>query len=247
MPAKKGKDIWSRVLWFERKDRFDFDFFNMLEPCRAVTSHPRYRSGVYRSEKCGRDIQYESALELRFIERMERAPRVVFYWEQPVRIPFWRGRRKVFYTPDFGIFLDSGHFVLAEVKELPDTLDYRVERKTEALMNFCSGHGFGLLLTDGRHGPDALLKGKVNRRLEKELLEALASGELRHEQCHQIMRRCNATAAQLYMAVIRHNLKFRPFPMKIQRGNDQSVSRQVFFGRKKYEELSVRFTWLSPE
>lgn len=211
----------------------------MLQPQRTVSSHRRYWSGQYHSEKCGRDIQYESAIELRFIERLERSEHVAFYWDQPVKIPYWRGRRKVTYTPDFGIYLHSGYFILAEVKDLPDMLDSRVQLKTEALMEFCSDHGFGMLLTDGCHGPRDLLKGKINRKLEQELLKGVEQGPLRHEQCQSIMERCGASPAQLYKAVIRLELRFRPFPMKLQRGNDCKIFRQVFFEKKRYDDLTA--------
>lgn len=226
-----------RLLWFANKNRFDIDWFDLLQPRRTVSQHPRYKSGLYRSEKCGRDMQYESALELDFMQRLERMPRVVFYWEQPVRIPYRLGRRSVLYTPDYGIYLDTGHVVLAEVKALPDMLDFRVQLRIEALMAFCSARGFGLLLTDGRHGPEHLMKARVNRRFEKELLAALDLSPLGLSQCRQLMEQCGATPGELYKAVIRHDLKFRPFPLKLRRGNDCRIFRQVFFGRKKYDDI----------
>lgn len=239
MPAPSDGKLLKMVLWFGRRTRFDIDYFDLLQPRRTVSEHPRYRSGRYRSEKCGREIQYESALERSFIEQLERNRHVVFYWDQPVRIPYRNGRRRRFYTPDYGIYLDSGHVVLAEVKELPDMLDSRVQAKTEALMAFCSERGFGLLLTDGRHAPRELMKGKVNRRLERELLAALDGNVLRQPECRALMERCHATRAELYKAVIRHNLALRPFPMKLQRNNANAVFRQVFFEGKDYDELVV--------
>lgn len=233
---EKGR-LFSKVIWFDKKYRFDIDYFELLQPRRTVSAHRRYRSGLYHSQKCGRDIQYESGLELRFVERLEHSEQVAFFWEQPVKIPYWRGRRKVTYTPDYGIYLRSGHFILAEVKELSDMLDYRVERKTEALMEYCSEHGFGMLLTDGSHGPRDLLKGKVNRKLEREILNALAVAPLRHDQCHALMERCDASVAQLYKSVIRHNLRFRSYPMKLQHGDNCNIFREVIFCGKNYVEL----------
>ena len=244
--SAKGDKILTMVLWFSNRAKFDIDFFDLLQPSRKVSHHRRYRSGLYHSEECGRDIQYESALELRFMQQLEANRQVVFYWEQPVKISYWRGRRKVTYTPDYGIYLDSGYVVLAEVKELPDMLDDRVQLKIEALMAFCSERGFGLLLTDGRHVPKDLLKGKVNRKLERELLSALKLNPIRQPQCREIMERCNATPGELYKAVIRLGLRFRPFPMKLQTGNDCRIFRSVFFKRKKYcDLLDERFPTIS--
>ena len=239
MAGKADKRLLKQVLWFERRVRFDIDYFDLLQPHREVTQHRRYKSGTFRSVKSGRDIQYESGLEYGFAQRLEADSQVVFYWDQPVQIPYWRGRKKGHYTPDYGIYLNTGHVVLAEVKELTDMLDYRVQQKAEALMTFCSERGFGMLLTDGRHTPKDLMKGKINRKLERQLLSALDRHPLRQTECQQIMERCNATAAELHKAVIRHELRFRPFPLKIRRGNDNRIFKQVFFERKNYEDAAL--------
>lgn len=240
MAGKADKQLLKQVLWFERKIRFDVDYFDLLQPHREVSQHRRYKSGMFRSEKCGRDIQYESGLEYRFAQQLEADPHVDFYWDQPVQIPYWRGRRKGHYTPDFGIYLNTGHFLLAEVKELSDMLDYRVQQKAEALMAFCSERGFGMLLTDGRRTPKDLLKGKVNRKFERQLLSVLDQHPIRQTECQQIMERCNATAAELHKAVIRHELRFRPFPLKLRRGNNNLIFKQVFFERKKFEDAVAK-------
>ena len=203
----------------------------------GASSHHLYKSGIYHSEKCQRDIQYESGLELEFIKTLEADKKVIFYWEQPVQVRYWRGRRKETYTPDFGIYLTSREFVIAEVKDLPGMIDHRVQAKTEALMEFCSGRGFGLLLTDGRNTVGKLRKVKINRRLEKEILAALDANVLRRQECREIMERCSATQNELLKTIVRHNLKFRSFPFKLQQGPGYPVFRQVFFEGKKYDEL----------
>lgn len=239
MPSCKSDMLFGKVLWFSRRERFDIDFFDVLLPRRTVSHDPRYKSGVFHSEKCGRDIQFESSLELGFIKRLEKHCLVSFYWEQPVRIRYRRGKRQRIYTPDFAIYLTSGEVVLAEVKELSGMLDYRVQLKTEALMEFCSSHGFGLLLTDGRNSPDKLMKGRCNRRLEKALVDSLEVSALGQRECTELMERCGATRNELYKAIIRQNLRFRPFPFRLQKGNGSSIFKQVFFGKMSYDELAA--------
>lgn len=234
---KKKSTIFRKILWFKNRGKFEIDFFEILQPRRVVSTDRRYNSGLYRSEKCQREIQYESGLELEFIKLLENEDKVLFYWEQPVQIAYRKGRRKVTYTPDFGIYLRTREFVIAEIKDMSGMLDHRVQAKTEALMEFCCERGFGLLLTDGRHTAGELLKGKVNRKLEKRLSAALDVNVIRKEQCRQIMSECNANQSELFRAIIRHNLKFKPFPFKLQRGNRNRIFRQVFFGNRKYDEL----------
>lgn len=238
MSAFPKNNIFQKILWFDSKGKFDIDFFDALQPRRVVSQHPRYKSGVFRSDKCARDIQYESGLELDFIKKyLEGNPEVLFYWEQPVAVPYRRGKIRTKTYPDFGVYLRSRHFVIVEVKPLAEMIDHRVQAKAEGIMEFCSKRGFGFLLTDGRNTPEALLKGKVNRKLEKELLSALEVGILRKIQCYDIMDGCNATLPELHRAVIRHDLKFKPYPFKLQHGNQSPVFRAVYFGKKKYDDV----------
>lgn len=230
---------YKKILWFSRREKFDLDgLYESLQPRRVVSEHTRYDSGTIPSEKCGRDIQHESGLEKKYIKLLEKNKRILFYWDQPVQIKYRAGRHPHFYTPDYGLYLDTHEIVITEVKSLADMLDYRVQRKIEALMEFCSSRGFGLLLTDGRYTPDQLLKGKVNRKLEKELLVALNTGTIRRERCREIMTMTGATQTELYRAIIRHNLKYRPFPLSISRGKIDSVFSEVYFKKKRYDEIT---------
>lgn len=231
------KNLFRKVLWFENRGQFDIDYFEMLQPRRQVSHKSRYKSGIFFSEKCGRGIQYESGLELDFIKKLEADKDVLFYWEQPIGLPYWRGKLKAKTYPDFGIYMKSHHFVIAEVKSLSDMLDHRVQAKAEGIMEFCFKQGFGFLLTDGKHTPEHLLKGKVNRKLEKELKAALETNPIREEQYRSIKEHNSATPSQLYRAIIRLDLKYSSRRFKLQRGNQSPIFRQVFFERKKYDGL----------
>lgn len=233
----KEQKLYRKIIWFENRIKYEIDFFELLQPQRKVSEHVRYKNGVVYSEKCKRWIQYESGLELEFIMQLEQMKSVRFYYEQPVKIPYWRGRRKQMYTPDFGIYLDTQEFVLVEIKDLPSMLEDRVQMKAEALLKFCAQKGFGLLFFDGRYTLDKLRKVKNNRKLEKAVLKAIEKGVLRKEHWNELMRECNATQNELYKIVIKHNLRFRPFPFKLQAGNQNYLFRQVFIEKKKYEDL----------
>ncbi|MCD7901663.1 MAG: hypothetical protein LUH22_17945 [Bacteroides sp.] len=173
--------LFDRVLWFSKRGKFDIEgLTGYLQPRREVSEHPRYKSGVFRSEKCGRDIQYESALEMEFIVRnLESNPKVLFYWEQPVTVKYRTGKIRRSTTPDFGAILTTREFVIIEVKSLCDMLNHRVQAKCEGLMEYCSDRGFGFLLTDGRRTPGDLAKCRMNRRFERDLLAALKNGHVR--------------------------------------------------------------------
>lgn len=236
----KGQQLYRKILWFDNRLRFEIDFFDVLRPQReiSVSGDNRYKSGRFYSEKCKRWIQHESGLELNFIKQLEELENVRFYFEQPVQIPYWRGKRKQTYTPDFGIYLSTGEFVLVEIKDLTSMLEDRVQTKVEALMEFCSGKGFGLLFFDGKHTFDKLLKIKSNRKLEKAIITALDNHiVLRKKQYMEIMNDCHSTHNELLKAIIKHNLKYKSFPLKLQYGNKNWIFRQVFVEKRNYDDL----------
>lgn len=229
--------LYKKIIWFGKRAKFDIDFFDILQPQRKVSVHHRYKSGLFYSEKCKRNIQYESGLELAFIKQLEYSKKVKFYYEQPVRIEYWRGRRKQLYTPDFGLYLNTNEFVLVEIKDLPSMLESHVQAKTEALLGFCSGKGFGLLLTDGKYTIDKLRKVRYNYKLERHLLKAINNNILRGKQYLEIMRNCPHSQSELLKVVIKHNLRYKTFPFRLQHENENKIFRQVFIEKKRYEDL----------
>lgn len=217
--------------------RFEIDFFDLLQPQRKVTVDSRYKSGVFYSQKCKREIQYESGMELKFIQQLEEMKNVRFYYEQPVQIRYRRGPRKRTYTPDFGIYLDTKEFVLVEIKDLPSMLEDKVQMKAEVLLDFCAEKGFGLLFFDGKYTFDKLLKARNNRKLEKAILNATTDTVLRKKQYDEIAKNCSSKLPELWKVVIKHNLRFRSYPFKLQTGNKNQLFRQVFVEKKRYDDL----------
>ncbi|MCD7936514.1 MAG: Tn7 transposase TnsA N-terminal domain-containing protein [Tannerellaceae bacterium] len=236
--ASKKQDIFKKVLWFDKRIQFDIPFFDFLQPQRMVSEDPRYISGTFYSEKCKRHIQYESGLELAFIKILEASKRVIFYYEQPVQISYWKGRRKQIYTPDFGVFLDSKEFVIVEVKDLSGMLENRVQIKMEGLLNFCSVRGFGLLLTNGKDTIDKFRKVKCNRNLEKEILRQLTTGHiLRRKECNELIKKHGASRNEFLKIILKNHLTYRSYPFKLQQGKRNEMFHQVFIQKKKYDDL----------
>lgn len=233
----KQQDVLKKIMWFNNRFKFDIDFFEFLQPQRYVSNHPKFKSGLFYSEKGKRQIQYESNLELDFIKSLEINKRVQFYFEQPVQIQFWRGRKKQIYTPDFGVYLTTGEFVLVEIKNLPNMLENRVQTKIEGLMQFCSDKGFGLLLTDGKHTFDYMKKYKLNSKFEKAILKALEDGTLRKNEVELIKKEYNGNTNELLKIIIRNNLQYKSFPLKLSKDNKNQLFRKVFIQKKKFEDL----------
>ncbi len=222
-------NILRKVLWPGRREKFDIDYFDILIPKRKISKQDRYKSGLYYSEKCGREIQYESGLELEFIRMLESSKKVRFYLDQPAKVPYWRGKVRRYYYPDFGVYLSTGEFVIVEIKEMHGMIEDRTQVKMEGLMDFCRKRGFGLLLTDGRHIVADLKKIKLNRKLEREILKALA-GEvpLRKQRYGELLKSCGAAHNDLLRVILKHDLYYNEFPFRLRYGGYNAEFRQVF-------------------
>lgn len=235
--VSKEKAFYNNILWFDKRVRYEDDFFEWFQPQRKVKDNPRYKSGLFYSEKCGRNIQYESGLELAFIKQLEQKKNVRFYYEQPVQVKYKRSKIRKDYTPDFGVFLDTNEFVLVEIKDLPGMLDNKVQMKIEGLIDFCSQRGFGLLLTDGTHTIDKINRAKNNKNLEKDILAVINNGIMRKAECTELMDKHNATQMELYKIVLHNKLKFRSYPFHLKDGNKNHLFYQVYVEKKRYDDI----------
>ncbi len=238
--------LFRQIIWPGEKRTYDFDCFEILQPQRIVSTQSRYKSGVFYSEKCQREIQYESGIELEFIRKMEESPLVHFYYEQPVQIAYRRGRRKATYTPDFAVFLRTREIVLIEIKDLSCMLEYRVQMRMEALVEYCHKKGFGVLMTDGKHTLDHLRKRATHRELEKEMLLRIREDRiLRKSACMELLNKHQATQADLLKIILKNHWKYKAFPLKLEEDNRNQLFRHVFLRKKPYSALRVeRFSTL---
>jgi len=176
-------------------------------------------------------------LELSFIKQLEQLKNVRFYFEQPVQVTYWRGRRRQTYTPDFGVFLDTNEFIIVEVKDLPGMIEYRTQMKIEGLMNFCSKRGFGLLFTDGRNTVEKINKVKCNRKLENDILRTIETGTIRRRECNELMKKHNAKQHELLKIILKNNLRYRSFPLQIKEGRQNPFFYKVFIEKKRYDDI----------
>ena len=125
-----------------------------------------------------------------------------------------------------------------EVKPLSGMLDYKVQMKVVGLLKYCAENGCGFLLTDGKNTLDKIRKEKCNRKLEKELLQVLESRNIHKRECNELLKKHNATQNELLKIIFKNQLRYRPFPFKLEKARYKNeVFYQVFYEKKKYEEL----------
>ncbi len=224
------ENLIKNTIWFEKKTKWDNVNFNELTPKRKVNKNSKYKSGVIFSQKCQREVQYESGLELNFILALDNMPMVKFFSEQPTTIEYTRYGRKYKYTPDFVIFLDNNEAIIAEIKDFSGMADNRVQRNMEALIEYCMNYGFGLILTDGKYTLNKLLGKRYNVEFEKELLLKLDENGGRTiflKEFKIIQAKYNAQWSELLTIVLKNNLGFYPFPFKLNRRNNYKLFRDT--------------------
>lgn len=90
---------------------------------RARRRGPKFRSGLFKSQKNGRNVHYRSGLELRVYRALERCEAVVEYREEPFRIEYRVGGEDRGYWPDIAVLLSDGRRLLIEVKPASQTSD----------------------------------------------------------------------------------------------------------------------------
>lgn len=108
-------------------------------------------AGKFSSTKLGRDVLYESGLELRVFEALESSTMIAYYQEQPVSIPYsFNGLRRNYY-PDLFLATTDGRGVFIEVKPLWQMALSINRAKADAAREFANSRGFGWVSTDGTH------------------------------------------------------------------------------------------------
>jgi hypothetical protein len=211
--ARQFETILETVVWFGNVSTWKREAFERQKPKRGVNQNDFFYSGIFRSYKCNRDVQYESKQELYFIKLLEMSPQVEYYLEQPVTISYHRNGKNRTYTPDFAILLNTGQCVLAEIKELSDMAFSVVHRRMEALIEYCETHGFGFLLTNGKYSIDRLMTYTHNSRFEFALRERLyepGAGTLYYGEYRDILEKYNGTFKDLLAIVIKNGWAFYP-------------------------------------
>lgn len=222
--------IKHKTIWFDQIKRWRKDSFIKAEPKRSTHHSDRKHTGTIYSDKCGRNIQYESSIELAFIRKLEMTPTVSHYLEQPVKIKYMRGNKPCEYTPDFAILLDDGSCIVAEIKcSYDDMMDADVQKKMEALIKFCDSSGMGVLISNGYYSIDYLLTHPINRDLEKCIQNKLLEGggrEILHYEFKSICEMYHTTKTDALALILKNNWGYYNYPFKLTLENPNKLFRE---------------------
>lgn len=225
----RQKYLLNNVVWFKNIKKWKLDS-RKLTPKRQVNSNSDFISGTIESEKCGKEIQYESGLELNFITLIESFPKIITYVEQPVTMTYEFNKKTYKYTPDFAVFNNENKGFLVEVKSLTEMADAIVQRKIEALIDYCQEHGFGLVLTNGEDFLDKLLRRKHNVNFENELRERLnqkGGRTMFFKEFQTLRKQHNAKWWELSAIVLKYDWCLYTYPFKLMKRNNRQKFRRI--------------------
>jgi len=192
--------------------------FGAFAAARSVSPGVASENGAFASRKLGRLVEYESALEHDFLQLLEGTGTVVFYQEQPFRVPYEADSEVRHTYPDVFFVLDDGRGVVVEVAPNFEMAQQENWVKWHGLRVFCRERGYGLLITDGRRTFHSVSRHEVRPEVRESLLAALDEGPMRWPE-YQIWRDTSGiTTDEFYAIVIRERLEWRLRPYRLARG-----------------------------
>lgn len=104
----------------------------------------RYKTGIHKSPKATKPIEYRSGWELEVCKYLDSEPSVVSYEYESIAIPYISNVRtgKVRnYFPDFLVNYADGKKIMVEVKRNDKLTNLKVMKKTEAGRQWCQQNG----------------------------------------------------------------------------------------------------------
>ena len=117
-------------------------------PKRNVSDHQENESGTVILQKSSRPLQYESRMERRILEFLDRNPWVKEINAQCVEIPYTYNGNTHKYYPDIVFKTKDDAICLLECKPIIRMAVYRNIVKYRALHQYCRTYGFGYTVID---------------------------------------------------------------------------------------------------
>lgn len=187
-----------------------------LQRRRNVSEDGDGDSGSFVSAKLGREVQFESGLELDLLLKLESLPDVVAYQEQPFVLDYYLDGIQRRYYPDVFFILKDGRAVVAEIKPRTGFALYINLVKWAALRQFCEREGYGLMVTDGRHPIQSLVRHVAPQEFQDAICAAVARGPLGWSQCKHIRDRYSVTLDDFLAVVLKQHLvlSLHPFTLR---------------------------------
>jgi len=209
----KLNELLSYVIYPRGRKYFNESSFQSLTQQREVSLEGEGNSGEFYSNKLNRLVQYESSLEMNFLQHLESVDDVIFYQEQPLKISYKSEERNSFYYPDFLFILKDGSGIVTEIKPIFQMALRKNIDKWSALKAYCNQQGLGLLITDGRYAIQQIQQHKVKPDFSDYVLEKLHQGNIAWTEYRKIKEQFNPSRNDFVSLVLNNKLvwKLSPF------------------------------------
>jgi hypothetical protein len=212
---EKFQNLLSFVIWPGQIKPLSAEYMASFERQRNVSSDSNEYAGSFHSSKLDRFVEYESELEYDFLQRLERFEQVIFYQEQPFKIPYEFENEQHLYYPDILFVLQDGQGIVVEIKPVFKMALQINLKKWTALKNFCAENGLGLLITDGRLAIQQVQRFEINPDFAKDVLSALDRGALSWGEYKRFRDKYGVTRSDFLALVLRHRLVWQLSPFRL--------------------------------
>ncbi|MFE3193129.1 hypothetical protein ACFXHA_29280 [Nocardia sp. NPDC059240] len=172
--------------------------------------------GRMYSEKLGREVTFDTALQARLLRALDASPRVATFAELPVAVGYeLDGSDRVHYPTAAATFAD-GRTVLIDVLPLAHTALHPQRARAAATRGHAFARGWGWLSwTGSRDGIPELLSRKVNPHYEATLTARLATGPLTWQALDTYRADTGLELLDLAALTLRHDWHWHRAPFRL--------------------------------
>ncbi|MFF0634636.1 hypothetical protein ACFYTS_19260 [Nocardia sp. NPDC004151] len=215
--ADAGDDIWApwlrRVEWPEGGSSEPLPTL----PAGRLDYDDDSRGHMF-SEKLGREVTFDTALQARLLRLLDTSPVVETFRELPVAVTYdLDGSERVHYPTAAATFTD-GRTVLIDVSPLAHTALHPQRTRAAASRAAAFTRGWGWLTwTGSRQGLPELLSRKVDTHHESALLSRLSQGPLTWPALDTFRTESGLTLLDLAALVHRHDWQWHRGPFRLTR------------------------------
>lgn len=190
------------------------------ERVRDINKYSKGKIGNYYSQKCKKNIFYESEEELKVFNLLEKSSMVSWYQEQPLRIPKEYMFNGFNYVPDVLVFTNENKGFVLEIKNILDYVLNETVKKGICAKKYLEKFGIGYQITNSRLiSFKDLYTAKIDEKFEEIFLNTLDKNNyINYEMFLQIRNKTELSSSiSLTKIMIQNDLSFERYPFIIKK------------------------------
>lgn len=155
-------------------------------------------------------LQYESDLEKRFIEVLDKSPKVVAIMTQAIELEYhYWGKDRIYY-PDIIYLTEKGQINILEIKPYESMLKIGNKIKYNKLKKYCGKKGFGYAMLEERGSLENIKNRNIKEELLKEMQEIMKQrNTIYHKRIPGLIKKHGVEFEDIMRIAIEENWQFR--------------------------------------